>query len=63
MILPSTMAPWLAVNSRVRENDGRKNKKEAVVGWGEKKREYSGTVLFCGNEGSYVRGEAGSRVH
>lgn len=30
---------------------------------GEKQREYSGTALFCGSEGSYVRGGAGSRVH
>lgn len=54
-----TMALCLAVNSSVRGNDGRKDKKEAAVGRGAK-LEYSGTVLFCGDEGSYIRGEAGS---
>lgn len=57
------MAPCLAANPTVRGNDGRKNKKEVVAGQGAKKRECSGTVLFCESEGSYVRGEAGSHVH
>lgn len=48
------MAPWLAVRSSERGKDGRKNKKEVAVGWGEKKREYSGSVALCGDEGSYL---------
>lgn len=55
-----TMALCLAVNCSVRGNDGRKNKKEAVVGRGEKKMKHSGTVRLCGDAGSYIRGEAGS---
>lgn len=57
------MALCLVVSPNVRGNYGRKSKEEMVVGQGEKKREYSGTALFCGKEGSYVRGEAGSHVH
>lgn len=56
------MAPCLAF-SRGNGNNGKSNKKAAVVRQGEKKRGYSGTALFCGNEGSHIRGEAGSRMY
>lgn len=56
------MAPCLAVSSRGNGNNGKSNKKAAVVRQ-EKKRGYSGTALFCGNEGSHIRGEAGSRMY
>lgn len=46
------MAPCLAVSPSVRGNDGRKKKEEPMPGQGEKKGEHSGTVLFCGSEGS-----------
>lgn len=54
------MAPCLAVSSRVSGNNGKSNKKAALVRQGDKKKgEYSGTALFCGNEGSHIRGKAG----